>query len=238
MDEVLRVDSLNAGYSRFHVIFDVSFGVRPRDILVIVGPNGSGKSTTLKAIFGIATVFSGRIDYKGKDVTRLPPHVKARMGLAYLPQTDNVFSELSVAENLKMAAYTLSDDVARDRMEEILSLYPILKERLGQKAKTLSGGERQILALGMTLMRNPEIIMLDEPTGGLAPRIAREILQKIVDLRDSLKKTIILVEQNARSALEMGDNAILMVGGKLAFFGKAGDLLSDRELGKLYLGLR
>ncbi|HID09312.1 TPA: ATP-binding cassette domain-containing protein, partial [Candidatus Micrarchaeota archaeon] len=138
----------------------------------------------------------------------------------------------------KMAAYTLSDDVARDRMEEILSLYPILKERLGQKAKTLSGGERQILALGMTLMRNPEIIMLDEPTGGLAPRIAREILQKIVDLRDSLKKTIILVEQNARSALEMGDNAILMVGGKLAFFGKAGDLLSDRELGKLYLGLR
>ncbi len=235
---ILSVSDLNAGYGRFHIVFDASFNLADGEILTIVGPNGSGKSTLLKAIFGIATVYSGLVSFKGSDVTRYPPHVKARIGLAYLPQTDNVFAELSVRENLVMASYTLEESEARDRIEEVLNIYPILKQKLDYKAKSLSGGERQILALAMTLIRKPELIMLDEPTGNLAPIIAKELLKKIVQLRDELKKTVILVEQSAKAALEISDRALLMVSGRIAYEGPSKGLLEDVELGKKYLGLR
>lgn len=235
---MLSVSNLNAGYGKFHIVFDASFNVAEREILTVVGPNGSGKSTLLKALFGLATIYSGSVIFKGSNITGYPPHVKARIGLAYLPQTDNVFAELSVRENIIMASYTLDENEARDRIEEVLSVYPILKQRLDYKAKSLSGGERQILALAMTLIRRPELIMLDEPTANLAPLIARDLIKKIVQLRDELKKTVILVEQNARAALEVGDKALLMVSGKIAYEGPAGALLKDVELGKRYLGLR
>ncbi|MEM2223131.1 MAG: ABC transporter ATP-binding protein [Acidilobaceae archaeon] len=235
---LLTVEGLNAGYGKFHILFDISLNIEEKEILAIVGPNGSGKSTLLKAITGIADVYSGRITFKGSDITRLPPHVKARMGLAYLPQTDNVFTNLSVWENLKMAAYTLDESIARDRIEEVLSYYPILRSRLGFKARSLSGGERQILALAMTLIRKPEIIMLDEPTGNLAPIIAKDLLKKIQALREDLGKTIILVEQNAKAALEISDKALLLVSGRIEYSGFASKLLADTELSRKYLGLR
>jgi branched-chain amino acid transport system ATP-binding protein len=235
---ILVAEALSSGYGKFQVLFDVSFRVYENEILAIVGPNGSGKSTLLKTVFGLTTIYSGSVIYRGRDITRLPPHVKARIGVAYLPQTDNVFAELTVKENLLMAAYTLEESEARDRIEEVLNLYPVLKERLSYKARSLSGGERQMLALAMTLVRRPDIIMLDEPTANLAPVVARHLLKKISMLRDEMKKTIVLAEQNARAALELGDRALLMVSGRVSYEGPSESLLQDVELGKRYLGLR
>jgi branched-chain amino acid transport system ATP-binding protein len=235
---ILVAEALSSGYGKFQVLFDVSFRVYENEILAVVGPNGSGKSTLLKTVFGLTTIYSGSVIYRGRDITRLPPYVKARIGVSYLPQTDNVFAELTVKENLLMAAYTLEESEARDRIEEVLNLYPVLKERLSYKARSLSGGERQMLALAMTLVRRPDIIMLDEPTANLAPVVARHLLKKISMLRDDMKKTIVLVEQNARAALELGDRALLMVSGRVSYEGPSESLLQDVELGKRYLGLR
>jgi branched-chain amino acid transport system ATP-binding protein len=235
---ILVAEALSSGYGKFQVLFDVSFRVYENEILAVVGPNGSGKSTLLKTVFGLTTIYSGSVIYRGRDITRLPPYVKARIGVAYLPQTDNVFAELTVKENLLMAAYTLEESEARDRIEEVLNLYPVLKERLSYKARSLSGGERQMLALAMTLVRRPDIILLDEPTANLAPVVARHLLKKISMLRDEMKKTIVLVEQNARAALELGDRALLMVSGRVSYEGPSESLLQDVELGKRYLGLR
>ncbi|MEB3760790.1 MAG: ABC transporter ATP-binding protein [Desulfurococcales archaeon] len=234
---LLEVKALNAGYGRFHILFDLDFKVEKQEILIIVGPNGSGKSTTLKAIFGIAKVYSGNIIYNEKDITRLPPHAKARIGLAYLPQTDNVFAELTVEENLRMAGYTLPPALVEERVEKVLESFPFLKSKLKDKAKSLSGGQRQLLAMAMTLIREPDLIMFDEPTAGLAPIAAKEVVEKIIWLRDELGKTIILVEQNAKLGLEIGDNALLLVSGRIAFYGKAQELLENKDLGRLYLGL-
>jgi branched-chain amino acid transport system ATP-binding protein len=235
---ILVAEALSSGYGKFQVLFDVSFRVYENEILAVVGPNGSGKSTLLKTVFGLTTIYSGSVIYRGRDITRLPPYVKARIGVAYLPQTDNVFAELTVKENLLMAAYTLEESEARHRIEEVLNVYPVLKERLSYKARSLSGGERQMLALAMTLVRRPDIILLDEPTANLAPVVARHLLKKISMLRDEMKKTIVLVEQNARAALELGDRALLMVSGRVSYEGPSESLLQDVELGKRYLGLR
>jgi len=235
---ILSVQGLNAGYGRFHILFDIDLEIMEREIFVIVGPNGSGKSTLLKTLFGLTKVYSGKVEFQGRDITRLPPHVRAKIGLAYLPQVGNVFAELTVMENLKMAGYTLDSSTLEERINDVLEIFPFLKEKLGAKAKTLSGGQRQLLAMAMSLIRQPTLMMFDEPTAGLAPKAAREVVDKIVWLRDALGKTIILVEQNARLALEIGDDAALLVSGRLAYKGKAAELLADQELGRKYLGLR
>ncbi|MCE4606947.1 MAG: ABC transporter ATP-binding protein [Desulfurococcales archaeon] len=233
----LEVKSLNAGYGRFHILFDVDFTVNMGEILVVVGPNGSGKSTTLKAIFGISTVYSGQIIFDGEDITKLPAHIKAKIGLAYLPQTSNVFTELNVEENLRMAGYTLPPEDVEDRMQEVLEIFEFLKAKLKDKARTLSGGQRQLLGMAMMLMRKPDLLMFDEPTAGLSPKAARDVIDKIIWLRDELGKAVILVEQNAKLGLEVGDNALLLVSGRISFKGTARELLENKDLGKLYLGL-
>lgn len=234
---MIRTEQLNAGYGKLHVLYNVDFEAPRREVTVIVGPNGSGKSTLLKAIFGLATIYSGKIIYENVDITKRPPHEKARLGLAYVPQTDNIFSTLTVEENLKMAGYLLDKKELRDRIDLTLELFPILKDFMKRKAGTLSGGERQMLAIAMALIRNSKVLMIDEPTGQLAPKIATTIFSKIIELRDKLGLTVILVEQNARKALEIGDKAYLLVSGKVVFNGKARELLEHRELGKLYLGI-
>jgi len=233
----LILEKVNAGYGRLQILFDVSFQVPDRQITVVVGPNGSGKSTTLKAIFGIANVYSGRIVFDGENIAGQPPHRIAKKGIAYVPQTDNVFAKLTVGENLKMAGYGFPEDQIRDRVEEVLEMFPILRERLGQKAGTLSGGERQMLAIAIALIRRPKLMMFDEPTAALAPKIALEILDIIQKLRDEHGITILLVEQNAKKALEIGDRGVLLVGGRVAFEGGARELLEHPDLGRMYLGL-
>ena len=236
-DYMIETKGLNAGYGKIHVLYDVDFVAKPKQITVIVGPNGSGKSTLLKSIMGLTTLYSGTIKYGEHDITSVAKHERAKIGIAYLPQLESVFTNLTVKENLTMAGYTLKEEESQDRMEVVLNFFPIIKDYLGRKAKTLSGGERQMLAMAIALLRKPKVIMFDEPTAHLAPRIAFEIFGKIIELRDVLNLTIIIVEQSARKALEVGDKAYLLVSGRTTFEGNAGDLLKNPELGKMYLGI-
>lgn len=234
---LLKVENLRAGYGKIEIVSSVSFEVGTSEIVAVVGPNGSGKSTLLKAVFGLCKVFSGSVVFKGEDITKVPPHERSRLGMAYLPQTGNVFESLTVRENLLLAAYNLDKEEMEKRLENIASFLPELKELMLRKVKTLSGGERQIVALSMSLLRNPSLVMLDEPTAALAPRLVKQTLKRIVELRDELGVSVVLVEQNALSALEVSDKALLMVSGTAKFWGKSRELLENRELAKMYLGL-
>ncbi len=234
---MLRTEKLNAGYRELHILFDVDAKVNEKEITCVVGPNGSGKSTLLKAIFGLATIHSGKVVFKNEDITDVPPHEKTKMGIAYLPQTDNVFTNLTVEENLKIAGYTLEKDELKDRVDLALDVFPELKYQLKRKAGTLSGGERQFLAIATALVRKAELLMLDEPTAQLSPKFAEIIFQKILELRDKLGLTILLVEQNVKASLEIGDKGILVVNGRIAFDGPAGELLRSKDLARMYLGL-
>jgi len=234
---MIEVRGLNAGYQRLQVLFDVSASFEKEKINVVVGPNGSGKSTLLKSIFGLTTIYSGSIIFNGKELVGKTPHEVARIGIAYLPQTENIFENLTVEENLRMAGYILKEDEIEERVEEALEFFPAIRRYWKRRAKLLSGGERQMVAMAMALLRRPKVMLFDEPTGGLAPKIANEVLSKIIELRDSLKITIVLVEQNAKRALEIGDKAYLLVSGKLIFEGECGELLHHPQFSTLYLGV-
>ncbi|MEM2083395.1 MAG: ABC transporter ATP-binding protein [Nitrososphaerota archaeon] len=234
---MLDIKKINSGYGKLHILFDIDAIVNRKDIVVIVGPNGSGKSTLLKTIFGLTNIYSGSIKFKEEELVGLPPYQIAKKGIAYLPQVDNVFSNLTVKENLIMAGYTLDKEEANKKAAEVSEVFPIIKKFYNKKAETLSGGEKQMLAMAMALMREPEIMMFDEPTASLAPNIAMQIFDHIVSLRDDLGITIVIAEQNAIRALEHGDKALLLVSGRVIFKGNSKDLLSHSELGKLYLGI-
>lgn len=235
---MLEIEGVNAGYGRLHVLFDVNTKVKEKEITVLVGPNGSGKSTLLKTIMGITQVYSGKILFNGNNIQGLPPHTVTKLGIAYLPQVDNVFANLKVRENLLMAGYILGKDEAKERAREVLEDFPVLSEYMERRAGTLSGGERQMLAMAMAMMRRPKIMLFDEPTGSLAPKMAVEVLDKIISLRDNYGMTLVLAEQNARRALEHGDEAILLVSGRVMYEGGSLELLQHRELGKVYLGIK
>jgi len=233
---LLTIEKLNAGYKTLQILFDVTI-TAPRNLLtVVVGPNGSGKSTLLKTVFGLTKIYSGKVFLDGLDITGLPPHKVAEKGIAYLPQVDNVFSNLTVYENLLIAGYGLKRD--EDAVTDVLEMFPHLKTYRNRKAAEMSGGERQMLAIAMALIRKPKLMLFDEPTGNLSPKMATQILKVIKDLRDSYGKTIILAEQNAKKALEIGDKAVLLVSGRPVYEGNSQTLLQHEELGKLYLGIR
>ncbi len=234
---IIHVDSLNSGYANSHVLFGVDFEAKEKKITVIVGPNGSGKSTLLKSIFGLCTVYSGKITFGGITITGLAPHQVARKKIAYLPQVNNVFSNLTIKENLSMASYTLDSKQISQRLPEIFETFPILKKFEKKKADTLSGGERQMLAMGMALIRQPKVMLFDEPTASLSPKLADEVISKIKQMRDEFGITVILVEQNVKRALNLGDFVYLFANGKQVFKGKPDDLLAHPELSKLYLGI-
>jgi branched-chain amino acid transport system ATP-binding protein len=235
---MLKVDSISAGYGKLQILTDVSLEANPGELTIVVGPNGSGKSTLLKSVAGLTNVFKGTVSMDGKTLTGLPPHEIARSGLAYLPQTDSVFTQLSVTENFKMAAYTVSKGDFDSRLKDAFEIFPQLKSYMESKVVNLSGGERQMVAMTMALVRKPQVIMFDEPTANLSPKYSTQVLRTIESLARERGLTIVLVEQNARRALEVGDNAYLLVGGRNAFHGTAKDLLAHQELAKLYLGVK
>ncbi|MEM2634301.1 MAG: ABC transporter ATP-binding protein [Nitrososphaerales archaeon] len=235
---MIKVENLNAGYRSFQVLFDVTTNIESKKITVIVGPNGSGKSTFLKTICGLTTLYSGKIFYMDKEITGLLPHQLAKKGLAYLPQIGNVFLNLTVKENLIMSSYTLEKNIAQERIKEVIEYFPILKDFWNRRAITLSGGERQILAMAMALLRKPKVMLFDEPTANLSPKIAIQVLDEIIKLRDEYGITVVLVEQNARKALERGDKALLFVNGRIIFEGEPKALLNHSELSSLYLGIK
>jgi len=235
---MLIVDKVSSGYGKLQILSDVSLEASPGRMTVIVGPNGSGKSTLLKTISGLATIYEGAVSLDGKTISGLPPHEIARSGLAYLPQTESVFTQLTVAENFKMAAYTVEKRKYDLKLRESLEIFPQLKRYMRSRVSNLSGGERQMVAMTMALIRNPKVVMFDEPTANLAPKIATDVLKTIQSLAKEMRLAIVLVEQNAKKALEIGDDAYLLVGGRNVFKGSTKELLAHQELAQLYLGLR
>jgi len=234
---ILQTINLYSGDGKLKVLFDINFRAKEKEITVVVGPNGAGKTTLMNSICGLATIHRGKVVFEGKEITGMPPHKIARLGIAYLPQLGNVFAELTVEENLRIAGYLLNKREVKDRMDEVLDVFPKLREFLKRKAGTLSGGERRMLAIAMALMRRPKILLLDEMTTDLAPILVKKVLEKVVELRDRLGLTIVLVEQHAKRALEIGDWAYLLVSGTIRFEGKPEELLEHPQFAKLYLGI-
>ena len=238
MHDLLQVDNISAGYGKLQILNDVSLIAEESKVTVVVGPNGSGKSTLLKTIAGLTTIYSGKVEFDGQTVSTLPSHLIARAGIAYLPQTESTFTQLKVRENITLAAYTVPSSEFEIRLESVVELFPQVTKYWDSKVVNLSGGERQMVAMAMALMREPKVIMLDEPTANLSPKLATEVLNTVESLAKDRHLTVLLVEQNARKALTMGDKACLLVGGRKIFEGGAAELLASEELARMYLGLK
>lgn len=206
------------------------------EIVAIVGPNGSGKSTLVKSIYGIAKVHAGDVFFLGKRITGVRADKLTRMGASYVPQLANTFTNLKVKDNLELGALINRHNSISDSIERVFQIFPILRERQNQKAGTLSGGERQMLAIGRSLMLTPQLLIVDEPTATLSPKFASEVFQKITEVRNQ-GVTILMVEQNAKKALEMSDRGYVLVAGKQAYEGPSKEILSNPEFGKIFLGL-
>ena len=237
VDYIIETKELNVGYGPIHVIYDLNFKAPAGEVTVIVGPNGVGKTSLMKAIMGMITMYSGQILFEGEDITKMPPYERTKLGIGYMPQTGNIFSKLSVEDNLKMASYIMADkDLVTEKREMVMNLFPRLKGYLKRDAGTLSGGERQMLAESMVLMRDPKVMLVDEPTAGLMPKLVTDVLKKLEDMAEQTGLPIIIVEQRARRALEVGDYAYLMRGGVFTFEGTSQELLNHPLLNEMYLG--
>jgi ABC-type branched-subunit amino acid transport system ATPase component len=231
---LLSVEGVTAGYEQMEILHDVSIEVRPGEIVTLIGPNGAGKSTLLKTVFGLLKPRRGSIRLEGQDITGLAPSALVGRGLSYVPQVDNVFPSLTVEENLEMGAVVRRDDF-RGRLEDVLGLFPNLVPKRRLKVGGLSGGERQMVAMGRALMLDPCLLLLDEPSAGLAPVLVDTVFEKIEALnRNGL--AILLVEQSAREALRRSHRGYVLAGGQVRLEGPGPTLLEDAEVARLYLG--
>ncbi len=231
---ILEAKGITSGYSEIDILHDVAIQVNSNQIVSIIGPNGAGKSTLLKTIFGILKPRHGTITLKEDDITGLKPDKVARKGISYVPQVDNVFPTMTIQENLDMGAFIRNDDYSK-RIEEIYELFPVLGERRKQKAGQLSGGQRQMVAMGRALMLDPQLLLLDEPSAGLAPNLVDMIFEKIKEI-NATGVAIMIVEQNAREALKMADHGYVLAMGRNVLDDTGEALLANEEVGKLYLG--
>ena len=231
---LLEVRDVVAGYGETEILHGVSIAVEKGRIVTIIGPNGSGKSTLLKTIFGLVQPKKGRVSFNGEDITGMAPEVVVRKGLCYVPQTSNIFPSLSIHENLEMGAFIRTDDF-RLRLEEVYNLFPDLAERRKDRAGTLSGGQRQMLAVARALMLDPVLLLLDEPSAGLAPTMATSVFEKILGI-NSAGVALLLVEQNAREALRLSDWGYILTSGQNQLEDKGENLLKNPEVARLYLG--
>jgi neutral amino acid transport system ATP-binding protein len=235
-EHVLVADGLVAGYvPEVDILRGADVRVGEGEVVTIVGPNGAGKSTLIKAIFGLLRPREGRVVLRGEDITGAPPHTIARRGMGYVPQLANVFPNMTVEENLDLGAMAFRDVDPGERKAVLYELFPRLGERRRQHAGTLSGGERQMVAMGRALMPDPAVLLLDEPSAGLAPALVDAIFQKVADVNRA-GVTIVMVEQNARRALAMSDRGYVLDVGANRFEGRGRDLLDDPKVAELYLG--
>ena len=227
-------NKLTGGYGGVNIIEDCSFNIDRGEIVSILGPNGAGKSTAMKAMLGILNLKNGKVNLDGKDITNYRTQDRIKQGISFVPQTKNIFTELTVEENLEMGAFIKEENI-NSKIEEMYDLFPIIKEKKDQQAGELSGGQRQQVAIARALMTNPVVLMLDEPTAGVSPVIMDEIFQHILNIKKQ-NIAILMVEQNARQALEISDRGYILVTGKNAYEGKGDYLLNDKEIRKAFLG--
>ncbi|NOE17124.1 ATP-binding cassette domain-containing protein [Ruegeria atlantica] len=228
-------DTMTGGYGKGpDILHDCTIAVDKGEIAVIVGPNGAGKSTAMKAVFGMLDVRSGSVRLDGEDITNLTPQDRVMRGMGFVPQTQNIFTSMTVEENLEMGAFIRRDDISQT-MEQVYDLFPILRDKRNQSAGELSGGQRQQVAVGRALMTQPKVLMLDEPTAGVSPIVMDELFDRIIEVsRTGLP--ILMVEQNARQALEIADKGYVLVQGRNAYTGTGKELLADPEVRKSFLG--
>ena len=227
-------EHMTGGYGGADILNDCTIGVEKGEIAVVVGPNGAGKSTAMKAIFGMLNLRQGRVVMDGEDITALAPQARVHKGMGFVPQTSNVFTSMSVEENLEMGAFIRDDDIS-GTMEQVFELFPILKEKRRQPAGELSGGQRQQVAVGRALRTRPKVLMLDEPTAGVSPIVMDELFDRIIEIaRTGI--AILMVEQNARHALEIADKGYVLVQGSNRYTDTGQALLADPEVRRAFLG--
>jgi branched-chain amino acid transport system ATP-binding protein len=232
---MVHIDEVIAGYvPGVNILNGASMEVFDGDLVGIIGPNGAGKSTMLKALFGLLTIREGKVIYNGEDITGLKAHALVSRGIGYVPQIQNVFTSLTVEENLEMGAF-LAPKLYRERRDFVASIFPRLAERFGQRSGSLSGGERQMLAMGRALMMDPRVILLDEPSAGLSPVLQDQVFERVKQINDA-GVTVIMVEQNARRCLQICDRGYVLDQGRNAYTDTGPNLLNDPKVIELYLG--
>jgi branched-chain amino acid transport system ATP-binding protein len=231
---LLEAHDIVSGYGDAEILHGVSLDVNQEEIVSIIGPNGAGKSTLMKAIFGLINCWEGSVEFDGEDITGLRPDEITRKGMCYVPQTENIFPTLTVQENLRMGAYIL-DSGPQGTMHEVFDRFPILDERRNQRAGSMSGGQQQMLAMGRALMVDPDLMLIDEPSAGLAPDLVDEVFEKILDI-NAAGTAILMVEQNARQALRNSDRGVVLEMGANRFTDTGDALLENEEVEELYLG--
>ena len=233
-DGLLAVRDLDAGYGDLQILDGVDMDVAAEEYVTVVGPNGAGKSTVMKSVFGLTTYMGGSIRFDGVSITDSRPEEIIREGIGYVPQSDNVFTSLSVRENLEMGAYIL-DEMPESRLQTVFDRFPVLENRQDQAAGTMSGGQRQMLAMGRALMLNPKLLLLDEPSAGLAPDLVDDLFDRIDAINDA-GTAILMVEQNAKEALRRCDRGYVLANGQNRFEGDGRTLLDDDEVRREFLG--
>ena len=236
MDELLKIDNVTVAYDEIKALKGITLSIQKGEIVTLIGANGAGKTTTLRSISGLLKPLSGKIYFEGEDIAFLPPHTIVRKGISMAPEGRGIFANLSVEDNLEMGAFIRKgkSNIQSDK-DKMFSLFPILKERRQQEAGTLSGGEQQMLTISRALMAHPRLLLLDEPSLGLAPQIITQIF-KVIENINKEGTTILLVEQNAHKALDIAHKAYVLETGKIVLQGKAKDLKNNPEVKKIYLG--
>jgi branched-chain amino acid transport system ATP-binding protein len=233
-NKYFECSNLIGGYGGADILHGCSIAIDKNEIVVIVGPNGAGKSTVMKAMLGMLKIKSGSVSFMDNDITNLSPQLRISLGLSFVPQTNNVFTELTVRENLEIGAYIRKDNF-EETIEQIYDLFPVLKDKRSQLAGELSGGQRQQVAVGRALMTKPSVLMLDEPTAGVSPIVMDELFERIIEIKKT-GMAILIVEQNAKQALNIADYGYVLVNGENKHFGTGAELLDSKEVRQSFLG--